>query len=156
MNMSNVYPVVSAIIPYRSGPSEEQTYVMVQEKDSGLWNQPGGGVDFVDKDYLNAATREVQEESGLTVNIQGLIGFYSFPSKRGSRILCASFLGKPIEGTLRTNSEDIADVKDLTLSQIRELARKDKLRSDLANVRPIEDFLRRGTFSLDELFHFLG
>lgn len=154
--MPSIYPVVSVIVPYRKGPGDEQTYVMVREKESGLWNQPGEGVDFADKDFVNAAAREVCEESGLTVSIYGFVGFYSFQSRRENRILCASFLGKPIEGALRTNAEDIADVKDFTLSQIREIYRRGELRSGFANLRPVEDFLRRGTFSLDELFHFLG
>jgi hypothetical protein len=80
---------------------------------------------------------------------------YSFLSKHGNRILCASFKGTHHAGDLRTTS-DVAKVRDMTLTQIRDLNAKGQLRSGLANVRPIEDYLRRGTFSLDEIFHFVG
>ncbi|MCA9485813.1 MAG: NUDIX domain-containing protein [Nanoarchaeota archaeon] len=154
--MSNIYPVVSEVIPYRGASNGEKSYVMVQEKDSGLWNQPGGGIDVSDKEWQSAAVREVHEESGLTIVLNGVIGNYSFPSKNGNRILCSTFSGEYVSGSLETKTEDIMDVKAMTLEEIRYLNSKDMLRSGRSNIKPIEDLLRRGTYEMGEIFQFLG
>jgi 8-oxo-dGTP pyrophosphatase MutT (NUDIX family) len=154
--MPKVYPIVSVIVPFRKAPNGEQTYTMVQERDSGLWNQPGGGVDISDGDYQTAAVREVFEEAGIVVAIDGFVGLYTFQSRRGNRILCASLSGRYLSGELRTNAKDIADVKDMTLTEIKQLNSQGLLRSGRANVQSLEDFLRRGVFSIDEVLHTAG
>jgi 8-oxo-dGTP pyrophosphatase MutT (NUDIX family) len=153
--MPNIYPIVSVIIPYKNDPAGQQTYVMVQEKDSGLWNQPGGGIEFTDKEPIRAASREVLEETGLTVVVDGFIGFYAFPSRRGNRILSTCFSANYIEGNLQTRTDDIIRVEDMTFAQIKKLHTKEHLRSGDANIKPLEDYISRGTIPLERVFHFL-
>lgn len=66
-------PSVAAIIPNEDG------HVLLQRRsDNGLWGLPGGGVE-IGESVSTAIVREVQEETGLTVEIERLVGVYSDP-----------------------------------------------------------------------------
>jgi ADP-ribose pyrophosphatase YjhB (NUDIX family) len=56
----------------------EDRILMVHKTDNDLWAFPGGGMDL--GEYMaDAAVREVKEETGLDVQIVGLIGIYTDP-----------------------------------------------------------------------------
>lgn len=55
--------------------------LLERRSDCGLWGLPGGGIE-PGESVLEAAIREVKEETGLVVKINGLIGVYSEPSER--------------------------------------------------------------------------
>ncbi len=58
---------------------DEQGRVLLQRRrDSGLWALPGGGMEM-DESLPGAAVREVREETGLDVEITGLVGTYTDP-----------------------------------------------------------------------------
>lgn len=66
-------PSVAAIITNDDG------HVLLQRRsDNGLWGLPGGGVE-IGESVSTAIVREVQEETGLTVEIERLVGVYSDP-----------------------------------------------------------------------------
>ncbi|MFC8532748.1 NUDIX domain-containing protein [Streptomyces sp. NPDC057249] len=53
--------------------------VLLQRRcDNGLWALPGGGMDMADS-LPGTAVREVKEETGLDVEITGLVGTYTDP-----------------------------------------------------------------------------
>jgi 8-oxo-dGTP pyrophosphatase MutT (NUDIX family) len=52
--------------------------LLVQRCDSGEWELPGGRVD-VGESAVTAAVREVAEESGVVVQVAGLVGLYTDP-----------------------------------------------------------------------------
>ncbi|MFG3530744.1 NUDIX domain-containing protein [Streptomyces sp. NPDC047917] len=52
--------------------------LMQRRRDNGLWALPGGGMDLTDS-LPGAAVREVREETGLDVEITGLVGTYTDP-----------------------------------------------------------------------------
>ena len=53
--------------------------VLLQRRaDSGLWALPGGGMEM-DDSLPGAAVREVKEETGLDVEVTGLVGTYTDP-----------------------------------------------------------------------------
>lgn len=55
--------------------------VLIQRSDSGKWGLPGGMVDW-GEDIPTATTRELKEETGLSVTkIRRLVGVYSSPNR---------------------------------------------------------------------------
>lgn len=55
--------------------------VLVLRRDNGLWSLPGGIVDW-GEDIMTAATRELNEETGLQlVGLNRLVGLYSSPER---------------------------------------------------------------------------
>ena len=55
--------------------------LLEQRADCGWWGLPGGGLE-IGESVTQTAVREVKEETGLTINIVGLIGIYSEPEER--------------------------------------------------------------------------
>lgn len=52
--------------------------LLQRRRDSGLWALPGGGMEM-DDSLPGTAVREVKEETGLDVEITGLVGTYTDP-----------------------------------------------------------------------------
>jgi 8-oxo-dGTP pyrophosphatase MutT (NUDIX family) len=85
--------------------------LMIQRTDNDLWAVPGGAQE-VGETSTEAAVREVHEETGLEVEVTGLIGIYSDPRHviayddgevRQEFSLC--FRARPIGGLLTPSSE---------------------------------------------------
>jgi ADP-ribose pyrophosphatase YjhB (NUDIX family) len=55
--------------------------LLIERTDNGLWALPGGAQD-IGESVVQAARREVNEETGVDVEITGLSGIYSDPSAR--------------------------------------------------------------------------
>ncbi|MFE0703206.1 NUDIX hydrolase [Streptomyces sp. NPDC058872] len=56
----------------------EGRVLLQRRRDNNLWALPGGAVDM-DDSLPGAAVREVKEETGLDVEITGLVGTYTDP-----------------------------------------------------------------------------
>jgi ADP-ribose pyrophosphatase YjhB (NUDIX family) len=58
--------------------NDEGHVLLIQRTDNGLWAIPGGAQDF--GEYVaEAAVRETREETGISVEVTGLVGIYSNP-----------------------------------------------------------------------------
>jgi 8-oxo-dGTP pyrophosphatase MutT (NUDIX family) len=68
-----VAPSVFAAVRDRDG-----RLLVVRRCDSGCWELPGGRVD-VGESAIDAAIREVIEESGIVLRVTGMVGLYTDP-----------------------------------------------------------------------------
>lgn len=104
--------------------------LMVQEGqglEKGLWNFPSGKLETKEK-ILNAAIREVEEETGYKISISGLLGIYNFISISNDHVIFFCFVGQVANGILKYDNDEIINVKWLSLDEINEL-NDDRLRA---------------------------
>ncbi|WP_415948336.1 NUDIX hydrolase [Streptomyces sp. KLOTTS4A1] len=85
--------------------------LMIHKTDNDLWALPGGGVE-VGESVADAAVRETKEETGIDVEVTGLVGLYTNPGHvmayddgevRQQFSIC--FTARIVGGELRTSSE---------------------------------------------------
>ncbi len=101
-----IVPAVTAVVS-----DEEGRLLMIRRVDNDLWALPGGAVE-IGESVSSAVVREVHEETGIDVEVTGLVGVYSDPKHviayddgevRQQFSLC--FRARPIGGALRGSSE---------------------------------------------------
>ncbi|MET9553420.1 NUDIX domain-containing protein [Streptomyces sp. NPDC006645] len=69
----------SMVVAASAVVTDERGRILLQRRrDNDLWALPGGGMDLGDS-LPGAAVREVKEETGLDVEITGLVGTYTDP-----------------------------------------------------------------------------
>ena len=103
---NSIVPSVTAVVPDETG-----AILLVHKTDNDLWALPGGGVD-VGESVSDAVVREVEEETGIEVVPEQLIGIYTNPHHvmayddgevRQQFSMC--FTARVIGGSIRTSSE---------------------------------------------------
>lgn len=69
----------SLVVAASAVVADDQGRILLQRRrDNDLWALPGGGMDMGDS-LPGTAVREVKEETGLNVEITGLVGTYTDP-----------------------------------------------------------------------------
>ncbi|GHH36800.1 NUDIX hydrolase [Lentzea cavernae] len=118
---NSIHPAVSAIVRDEAGH-----LLMIRRTDNNKYALPGGGQD-IGETLSQAVIREVEEETGVQVEVTGLVGLYSNPSHvieyddgevRQEFSIC--FYAKYIGGELRTSSES-REVKWIAPARLQEL-----------------------------------
>ena len=112
-----------------------------KEHVKGQWNIPSGGYDS-DETIREAAKRETLEETGLEVELEGVIGIYTRDAERTPDVknVMIIFEATKTGGTLKSGHQDeILDVKYFTPEEIEDL----ELRFNFQNV--IEDLQEKGS-----------
>ncbi|WP_350352827.1 NUDIX domain-containing protein [Microbacterium sp. A8/3-1] len=73
-------PAANSVVPSTTAvvTDEDGRILLVHRVDNGLWALPGGGMELGES-IEDCAIREVREETGLDVEIAGLIGVYTNP-----------------------------------------------------------------------------
>lgn len=103
---NSIVPSVTAVVLDESG-----AVLMVHKTDNDLWALPGGGID-VGESVSDAVVREVEEETGIHVVPEQLVGIYTNPRHvmayddgevRQQFSMC--FVARMTGGTIRTSSE---------------------------------------------------
>jgi 8-oxo-dGTP pyrophosphatase MutT (NUDIX family) len=118
---NSLVPAASAVI------ANERGEILLQRRsDNGLWALPGGTMDL-GENIAQTAIREVHEETGLTIEIDSIVGIYSDPRHlieysdgevRQQFNIC--FRGRLIAGTLR-RSDESTDVRWISPVELDEL-----------------------------------
>lgn len=120
---NSVVPSVTAVVRDDAG-----RLLIIHKTDNDLWALPGGGHD-IGESIGDTVVREVEEETGITVEIDGISGLYTDPQHvlayddgevRQQFSIC--FRAHPTGGSLRTSNEskevrwmDPADLDDLDI-----------------------------------------
>ncbi|MFJ6696495.1 NUDIX hydrolase [Streptomyces sp. NPDC091272] len=120
---NSVVPSVTAVVRDDAG-----RLLLIHKTDNDLWAVPGGGHD-IGESVGDTVVREVLEETGITVEIDNIVGLYTDPQHvmayddgevRQQFSIC--FRAHPTGGSLRTSSEskevrwiDPADLDDLDI-----------------------------------------
>ncbi len=70
---NSILPSVTAVVP-----NERGEILLVHKTDNDLWALPGGAMDL--GEYISeTVVREVKEETGINVEVTGLVGIYTNP-----------------------------------------------------------------------------
>lgn len=123
-------------------------FLMVEEHRDGrlVLNQPAGHLEE-DESLIQAAKREVLEETGCTVDISAAVGIYLFEADNGTSYLRHCFSGRLLgHDPQHTLDEGIVRAPWMTLEEIQ--ARSAQLRSHLV-LDCILDYLAKPHYSLD-------
>ncbi|HEY9331908.1 MAG TPA: NUDIX domain-containing protein [Streptomyces sp.] len=120
---NSVVPSVTAAVLNAAG-----RLLVIHKTDNDLWALPGGGHDIGER-IAETAVREVDEETGIKVEVDGIVGLYTDPEHvlaytdgevRQQFSIC--FRAHPVGGDLRTSSEskevrwvDPADLAELNI-----------------------------------------
>jgi ADP-ribose pyrophosphatase YjhB (NUDIX family) len=120
---NSLVPSVTAIVP-----NERGAILLVHKTDNDLWALPGGAMD-IGESMADAVVREVKEETGIDVEVTGVVGIYSDPNHvmayddgevRQQCSIC--FTTRMLGGELGTSSEtkevrfvDPADLDSLSI-----------------------------------------
>lgn len=103
---NSLVPAASVVVVDESGR------VLLQRRtDNGMWALPGGKMDLGES-LAECGIRETREETGLDIEITGIVGTYTNPGHvfayadgevRQEFSIC--LLGRPIGGELQTSDE---------------------------------------------------
>ncbi|GAA1722573.1 NUDIX hydrolase [Streptomyces yatensis] len=103
---NSVVPSVTAVVQDEAG-----RLLLIHKTDNDLWALPGGGHD-IGESVSETVIREVAEETGITVEVDNIVGLYTDPNHvmayddgevRQQFSIC--FRAHPTGGQLRTSSE---------------------------------------------------
>ncbi|MBQ4832477.1 NUDIX hydrolase [Pseudoalteromonas sp. MMG010] len=141
MHKPNV--TVAAIVSYKN------KFLLVKERDKFTqricYNQPAGHLEK-DETLIDAAQRELFEETGLILQATSLLGIYNFHAPNGVHYLrfCFNFLLTTEPKFTSPQDQDIISADWFSLDEIQHLP----LRSPLV-LKCIEDSLIKPHISLD-------
>jgi 8-oxo-dGTP diphosphatase len=101
----------------------DNAIVLIRRKNppyDGYWALPGGFVEYGET-VEQAVLREVREETGLLVELAGVLGVYSDPERdpRG-HVITVCFMARKISGELRA-ATDSAEVSYYTVEEALKL-----------------------------------
>lgn len=96
--------------------SEDEVLIIKESKPTAIdkWNFPSGRIEY-GEDILDAAQREVKEETGLEVKLTGSTGVYNFVSTTKDQVILFHFIGEVAGGSLQLE-EEIIDSKWIKLN----------------------------------------
>ncbi len=90
---------------------KDNKILLQKRSDNNAWGLPGGMLE-VNETYLEAAIREIKEETGLIVKPVNYLGIYHnhnmiYPNKDESHVICAIYIFEIVSGELRLDEESL-------------------------------------------------
>lgn len=131
---NSLIPAASAIVTDRDG-----RILLHRRSDSQLWSIPGGAME-PGESIAQTIVREVEEETGLQVEPERLVGIYSNPNHvveygngevRQQFSVC--FACRPIGGQLATTTDESLEVGFFTPRQIEDMPMHPSIRLRIAH-----------------------
>lgn len=119
--VNSVVPAVTAFVQDGNG-----RILMERRSDNGRWGLPGGTHD-VGESIAQTVIREVMEETGLTVEVDRMVGIYTDPRRviafsdgevRQEFSIC--FAARVVDGAIKSSSESF-EVRWVQISELEEL-----------------------------------
>lgn len=106
-------PPANSVVPsvVAAVRNERGELLMIHRTDNDLWALPGGGHD-IGESISQTVVREVREETGIEVEVTGIVGLYTNPDHvmayddgevRQQFSIC--FTARPVGGQVTTSSE---------------------------------------------------
>ena len=102
---------------------QDQKILLVKRRfapEKGKWSLPAGYLDYGDEPIAHAQ-REVLEETGLTVAVEGLIDVFHNPPEQGGATVLILYRGRVAGGVLRAG-DDAAEAGFFGAGELPELA----------------------------------
>jgi 8-oxo-dGTP pyrophosphatase MutT (NUDIX family) len=105
---------------------DNEVLLIKENKPSAIhkWNFPSGRIEHKE-DILNAACREVKEETGFEVKLTGTTGVYNFISSSKNQVILFHFTGEITRGSLKLEEDEIVDSKWIKISELINLDNKE-------------------------------
>ncbi|WP_329482698.1 NUDIX domain-containing protein [Kribbella sp. NBC_01484] len=124
-------PVANSLVPSANVVVADDVgrILLIRRTDNGNWALPGGAMDLGET-IVQAAEREVLEETGITCRVSGLVGIYTNPrhvleyTSDGEvrQEFSVVFTAAPVSGELTPSSEsshvewvDVVDIDQLKM-----------------------------------------
>jgi len=117
-------PTPNSLVPAVTGVvTDGDRILLIKRLDNGRWALPGGAIEFGES-VPQALVREVREETGIDIEVTGVVGIYSDPRHviayddgevRQEFAICLA--GRPVGGTLR-GSDESTDVAWIEVSRL--------------------------------------
>lgn len=128
---------------------KDNKILMVQEALDfcyGQWNYPAGHVDEFEN-ITDAAIREVKEETGLDVRLKGILPICE-TELRGQTHIIVRFVAEVTGGKIDFNTDEILDVKWLSIEEIEKMTEKELRNYDVGK-NIINDYIEKKIYPVD-------
>ena len=115
---NSLVPAASAVVV-----DEKGRILLARRRDNSLWTIPGGAME-PGESIVDSAIREVEEETGVKVEITGLVGIYSsprhvveYPDGEVRQQFSVCFAARPLAG-VPVATEETSEVRYVEPSEL--------------------------------------
>ncbi len=131
---------------------KDEKFLLVQEAvaQAGTWNHPAGWLDL-GEDIMTGAKREAEEETGLKIEITGLLGVYPILKKKEgipNHAIKFIFIAKSLNNNVVLDKNEIADARWFNLSEVEQLE-KDHILRDIDIINQIKDYQQGNIYPIE-------
>ena len=131
---NSLVPSVTAVVR-----NNLEQLLLIHKVDNDLWALPGGAMD-IGESVADAAVREVAEETGVTIEVTGIVGIYTDPKHvmayddgevRQQFSVC--FFANYVNGTPREDGTETKAAKWVDLEALSHLNIHQSMRTRIAD-----------------------